>query len=127
MSLGVAQHIAGNILREIIYVVLVDRGIVKSKLQGLWPVIVEGYRLDSATTRLGGLTLFTAPSRPHQVFPLLRAKAKETEWFCRALTFVLPQFSGQAGQCHRQISKELALPLEFYVTVARGVPSTTRH
>ena len=84
VSLGVAQHIAGNILHEIIYVVLADRGIVKSKLQDLWSVIVEGYRLDSATTRLGGLTLsmFKASSRPHQVFPLLKANAKETEWFC---------------------------------------------
>ena len=54
VSLGVAQHIAGNILHEIIYVVLADRGTVKSKLQDLWPVMVEGYRLDSATTRLGG-------------------------------------------------------------------------
>ena len=93
MSNGVTQHIAGNIFHEIIYVVLADRGIVKSKLQDLWPVIVEGYRLDSATTRLGGLALsmFTASSTPHQVFPLLKAKAKETEWLCRALTFVLPQ------------------------------------
>ena len=129
MSLGVAQHIAGNILHEIIYVVLADRGTVKSKLQDLWPAIVEGYRLGSATTRLGGLTLSmcTASSRPHQVFPLLKAKAKETEWFCRALTFVLPLFSGQADQCHTRISRVLALLVEFYVTVARGVPSTTRH
>ena len=98
-------------------------------MQDLWPLIVEAYRVDSAAARLGGLTvsMFTDPSRPRQVFPLLKAKAKETEWFCRALTFVLPQFSDQAGQCHRQISKELALLLEFYVTVARGVPSTTRH
>ena len=48
VSLGVAQHIAGNILHEIIYVVLADRGTVKSKLQGPWPVIAEGYRLDTA-------------------------------------------------------------------------------
>ena len=90
MSLGVAQHIAGNILHEIICVVLADRGTVESKLQDLWPVMVEGYRLDSATNRLGGLTLsmLTAPSRPHQVFPLLKAKGKETEWLCRALTCV---------------------------------------
>ena len=129
MSLGVAQHIPGNILHEIIYVVLADRGTVKSKLQDLWPVMVEGYRLGSATARLGGLTLsmFTAPSRPHQVFPLLKAKGKETEWFCRALIFVLPLFSGQADQCHRHISRVPALLLEFYVTVARGGPSTTRH
>ena len=85
--------------------------------------------MDSAATRLGGLTrsMIKSPSRPHQVFPRLKAKAKETEWFCRALTFVLPQFSGQADQCHRHISKVLALLLEFYVTVARGGPSTTRH
>ena len=55
----------------------------KSRVQDLWPVIVEAYRLDSATTRLGSLTLsmLTDPSRPHQVFPLLKATAKETEWF----------------------------------------------
>ena len=83
VSLGVAQHIAGNILYEIIYVVLANRGTVKSRVQDLWPLIVEAYRLDSATARLGGLTLsmLTDPSRPHQVFPLLKATAKETEWF----------------------------------------------
>ena len=53
------------------------------------------------------MSMFTDPSRPHQVFPLLKAKAKETEWLCRALTFVLPQFSGQADQCHRHISRVL--------------------
>ena len=49
MSLGVAQHIAGNILCEVIGVVLVNRGTVNSGLQYLWPLIVEAYRLDSAT------------------------------------------------------------------------------
>ena len=90
--LRVAQHIAGNILHEILYVVLADRSTVKSRVQDLWPVTVEGYRLHNATTGLGGLTLsmFKDPSRPHLVFPLLKAKAKETEWLCRALAFVLP-------------------------------------
>ena len=76
----------------------------KSRVQDLWPVIVEAYRLGNATTRLGSLTLsmLTDPSRPRQVFPLLKATAKETEWFCRALTFVLPHFS---DLCHRHISR----------------------
>ena len=89
--LRVAQHIAGNILHEILYVVLADRGTVKSRVQDLWPVTVEGYRLHNATTGLGGLTLsmLKDPSRPHLV-SLLNAKAKETEWLCRALAFVLP-------------------------------------
>ena len=65
------------------------------------------------------MSMFTDPSRPHQVFPLLKAKAKETEWLCRALTFVLPQLSGQADQCHRHISRVLALLLEFYVSAGR--------
>ena len=71
--------------------------------------MVEGYRLESATTRLGGLTvsMFTDPSRLHQVSPVLKAKAKETEWF-----IVLPQFGDQADQCHRHISRVLALLLE---------------
>ena len=125
VSLGVAQHIAGNMVHELFYVVLADRGTVKGRVQDLWPGIVEGYRLDSATTRLGGLTLFmrTASSRPHQVFPRVKAKAKETEWLCRALICVLPQLSNQADQCHKHISKVLAL----LFTVARGVPSTTSH
>ena len=89
--LRVAQHIAGNILHEILYVVLADRGTVKGRVQDLWPVTVEGYRLHNATTGLGGLTLsmLKDPSRPHLV-SLLNAKAKETEWLCRALAFVLP-------------------------------------
>ena len=129
VSLGVAQRIAGNILHEVIYVVLASRGTASSRVQVLWPVTVEGYRLDSATTRLGGLALsmFIDPSKPPQVFPLLQAKAKETERFCRALAFVLPQFHDQADQCHRHISRVLALLSEFYVTVARGDPCTTRH
>ena len=65
------------------------------------------------------------------MFPLLKAKAKETEWLGRALTYALQQFSEQADQCHRHISRELALLLEFYVTVARGVmlhePQDTDH
>ena len=76
---------------------------MNSRVQDLWPLIVEAYRLGSAAARLEGLTasMFTDPSRPHQVFPLLLAKAKETEWLCRAVACVLPQFNGQAGQCHR--------------------------
>ena len=83
VSLGVAQHIACNIFHEIFSMwVLADRGTVKGRVQDLWPVTVEGYRLHNATTGLGGLTLsmLKDPSRPHQVFPLLKAKAKETEW-----------------------------------------------
>ena len=70
MSLGVAQHIAGNILHEIIYVLLAHRGTLKSSVQDLWPLIVEAYRVDSARARLGGLTvsMSTDPSRPRQVF-----------------------------------------------------------
>ena len=129
VSLGVAQHIAGNILHEIVYVLLASRGPVKSKVEGLWPLTLEAYRLDTATTRLGGLTLsmLTNPSRPHQVFPLLKAKGKETEWFCRALTFVLPQFVWPGRPVPEAHLQGLGLLLEFYVTVARGVPSTTRH
>ena len=87
-----AQHIAGNVFHDIFYLVLADRGAVKGRVQDLWPLTVEGYRLDSATARLGSLTLsmFKDPSRPHLVFPLLKAKAKEVVWLCRALAFVLP-------------------------------------
>ena len=49
VSLGVAQHIAGNILREIVYVLLARRGPVKSRVEGLWPLTLEAYRLDTAT------------------------------------------------------------------------------
>ena len=90
--LRVAQHVAGNIFHEIFSMwVLADRGTVKGRVQDLWPVTVEGYRLHNATTGLGGLTLsmLKDPSRPHLV-SLLNAKAKETEWLCRALAFVLP-------------------------------------
>ena len=128
VSLGVAQHIAGNIFHEIFSMwVLADRGTVKGRVQDLWPVTVEGYRLDSATTGLGGLTLsmLQGPSRPHQVFQLLNGKAKETEWLCRALAFVVPQFNDQAHQCHRHISRVLALLLEFYVTALRSMHQKT--
>ena len=127
VSLGVAQHIAGNVFHDIFYLVLADRGAVKRRVQDLWPLTVEGYRLDSATIGLGGLTLsmLKGPSRPHQVFQLLNGKAKETEWVCRALAFVVPQFNDQAHQCHRHISRVLALLLEFYVTALRSMHQKT--
>jgi hypothetical protein len=50
------------------------------------PAVAAGYPKVRGNT----LSMFTDPSRPHQVFPLLKAKAKETEWLCRALAFVLP-------------------------------------
>ena len=59
------------------------------------------------------------------MFPLLKAKAKETEWLCRALAFVLPQFNDQAHQCHKHISRVLALLLEFYVTALRSMRQKT--
>ena len=41
VSLGVAHHLAGNILHEIIYVVLANRSTANSRLQALWPLIAE--------------------------------------------------------------------------------------
>ena len=49
VSLGMARHIAGNMLHELFYVVLADRGTVKGRVQDLWPGTVEAYRLDTAT------------------------------------------------------------------------------
>ena len=69
VSLGVVQHTASNILYEIIYAVLASRGTVKSRVQDLWPLILEAYRLGNAAARLEGLTvsMLTDPSRPRQV------------------------------------------------------------
>ena len=49
------------------------------------------------------MSMFTDPSSPHQEFPLLKAKAKETEWLCRALTSVWPQFNDEASQCRSRV------------------------
>ena len=128
VSLGVAQHIAGNIFHEIFSMwVLAGRGTVKGRVQDLCPVTVEGYRSDSATIGLGGLTLsmFKGPSRPHQVFQLLNGKAKETECLCRALAFVLPHLmtrptnaTGTSPGCWR---------CSWSSTSLRYVPCARRH
>ena len=127
VSLGVAQHIAGNVFHDIFYLVLADRGAVKGRVQDLWPLTVEGHRLGSATTGLGGLTLsmFKGPSRPHQVFQLLNGKAKETECLCRALAFVLPHLmtrptnaTGTSPGCWR---------CSWSSTSLRYVPCARRH
>ena len=93
---------------------------LESRAQDLWLVIAEAYRLGNAAARRGGLALsmFTDPSRPHQVFPLLKAKAKETEWFCRALTFVWPLFNVRPTNATRTCPGRW--PSELYLIAGRA-------
>ena len=116
VSLGVAQHIAGNVLYEMIYVIM-DKGTkVDTRIAEIWSLVQEAYRLDNATTRLGTLTksMFVDKDAPHKHYPMLKSKAKETEWFCRALAYVWPQFCDQANPVHRHTSRTLRLVLDLY-------------
>ena len=90
VSLGVAQHIAGNVIYEIVYVIMDQTTKVGARSAEVWSLAQEANRLDNATTRVGTLTkyMFVDKDAPHRHYPMLRCKAKEAEWFCRALDFV---------------------------------------
>ena len=113
---GVALHIAGNVLYEMDYVIMDQATKVDTRVAEIWSLVPEAYRLDNATTRLATLTksMFVDKKAPHRHFPMLRCKAKEAEWFCRALAFVWPQYCDQANPVHKHISETLRLVLNLY-------------
>jgi hypothetical protein len=115
VSLGVAQHIGGNVLFELIWH-RVPRGQHKEKLAEVWAGILEFYKLFAVSTRVSKLTLsmFTDKDRPHQVYPQLTTKAKETEWLCRALARVWPQYQDMDQQADRHIGRLLELLVHVY-------------
>ena len=78
VSLGVAQHIAGNVLYEMVYGIMDQATKVGIRIAEIWSLVREAYGLDNATTRLGTLTKTMSvdkdASRRHH--PMLRCKAK---------------------------------------------------
>ena len=115
VSLGVAQHTAGNVLYEMVYVIMEQATQVDTRIAKIWSLVQEAHRLDNATTRLGTLTksMFLDKDAPHKHYPMLKCKAKEAQWFCRALAFVWPQYCDQANPVHRHISMTLRLFLHL--------------
>ena len=113
---GVAQHIAGNVLYEIVHVIMDQPTQVGARIAEIWSLVQEANRLDNATTRIGTLTkyVFVDKDAPHRHYPMLRCKAKEAEWFCKALAFVWPQYCDQTNPVHRHISQTLRLVLRLY-------------
>ena len=53
VSLGVAQHIAGNVLYENVYVIIDQTTQVGARIAEIRSLVQEANRLDNATTRLG--------------------------------------------------------------------------
>jgi hypothetical protein len=85
--LGVAQHTEGNVLRELVFVIMDKTTMVKDRIAEIWSLVQEAYRLGNATARLGTLkqSMFVDKGAPHKNYPVLKSKAKEAEWFCRAM------------------------------------------
>lgn len=116
ISLGVAQHIAGNVLFELVWYCLAKVGTLKQRLRDVWYGITEYYRSHAGCTEVSKLTLsmFTDPARPHQAYPLCTTKAKETEYLCRALATIWPQYMDEDMEAHMHINRTLQLLLEVY-------------
>ena len=55
VSLGVAQHIAGNVLYEMMYVIMDQTTKVGARIAEIWSLVQEANKLDNATSRLGAL------------------------------------------------------------------------
>jgi len=89
---------------------------VGARVAEIWSLVQEANRLDNATTCLGTLTksMLVDKNAPHRHDPMLRCKAKEAEWFCRALAFVWPQYCDQTNPVHRHISQTLRLVLSLF-------------
>jgi len=115
LSLGVAQHIGASVMLELIWHVL-PSGTHQQKLMDVWMGIKEFYSQWHVACRMSKLTLatITDPKRPHQVFPHLAAKAKETEWLCRAVASVWPQYMDRALPLHCHILRTLQLLVQIY-------------
>ena len=115
LSLGVAQHVGANVMFELIWHVL-PNGSLQQRLMDIWMGIKEFYSQCHASTRMSKLTLamITDPKKPHKQYPHLAAKAKETEWLCKALATVWPQYMDSAQPAHCHIHRTLALLVDIY-------------
>ena len=56
VPLGMAQHIAGNVLYEIVYVVMEQKTPVGARIAEIWSLVQAANRLDDAIPRLGNFT-----------------------------------------------------------------------
>ena len=93
LSLGVAQHIGGNVLKLLIYTVL-DTGPLPERLQTVWQMVQRYYREHRVPTQVSKLTLsMFLQKSPHQHYPELKTKAKETEYLVCALAWVWEQLA----------------------------------
>jgi len=107
VSLGVAQHIGGNVLYELVYKTLSGRQV--DKVAEVWECIKEYYKLRPKATAIGKLTLsmFVDKDAPHQRYPACTTKAKETEYLCRALARVWVQYMDEDKEEHCHINMVL--------------------
>jgi hypothetical protein len=113
LSLGVAQHIGGSVLFELVWRVL--NGTQQAKLAEIWECINEHYKVRPRATASGRLTLsmFVDKDAPHQNDPTCTAKAKETEHLCRALATAWVQYMDEdTEECMR-----IKLVLEYLVAL----------
>jgi hypothetical protein len=116
VALGVAQHMVGHALYEIVYVIMDQTTKVGARIAEIWSLVKEANKLDNATTRLGTLTKYMLVDKeaPPKHYPMLRCNAKRGKVVCRALAFVWPQYCDQTNPVHKHISQTLGLVLDLY-------------
>ena len=115
MSLGVAQHVGANVLFELVWSAI-PSGTLQQKLMEVWCSVKEYYSVNQVRTRVSKLTLamITDTQRPQKVYPHLATKAKETEWLCRALETIWPQYMNKNIDVHCHIMRTLSLVVDIY-------------
>jgi hypothetical protein len=122
MALGVAQHVAGNVVFQLVYQAVPDAlGNTAEKLAHVWAEVQGQYTERHASGRLGRLDMqmFCNARAPYAHYPELQSKAKEAEHFCLALAEVWETYADHTDPVHISIS-EVMRSLCFLFNVCRA-------
>ena len=82
LDLGVAHHILGNVIFELIYIVgYLEGRTLDNRREALWSKISSQYQHRGTPTQLSNLefTFFCDPTAPHQSYPVLTTRVKAAE------------------------------------------------
>lgn len=106
LALGVAQHITGNLLMELLWGNCIPLPNVPMRLSCVWDLVQQYWSERKCNNRLARLDLqtFCDPSAPHADYPQVAAKGKETENLAMAVSWVWQQYRDEDDPCHQSIS-----------------------
>lgn len=118
VSLGVAQHVVGNVLFILIWQVLDKTKLTgNQRLAAVWHDIREFYTVAKAPVRIRKLkwSMFLPdPRAPRQHYPHMNTKGKETEWLARAVHWLWEHYADIDDAMHGHITCVLKYLIELY-------------